>query len=386
MNIQKKPLDKAQDKKKIIFAITRSHWGGAQRYVYDIATHLPKGEFDVQATMGNEGALADALRKDAIPIHTFQTTRGIGITQEIKTFLALWKLFRNEKPDIVHLNSSKMGGIGALAARMSGVPQVVFTAHGWAFHEDRPFWQKRLILFSSWISSLLHHDIICVSDYDKRSAKKLPFADAKCTTIKNAVRQPDFLEKAKARALLKKEYGVAPPPRAIWVGSIAELTKNKGLPHLLRALGRIPERSWASVIIGDGEERQELRKEIVRLGLEKNVFLVGHIAHASTLLKAFDIFVLPSLKEGFPYALLEAGSARLPVIASEVGGVPEIIHGGKTGLLAPPKNEYMLTNHLQTLMENPTLRKHFSEALHEKIQKEFQFERMLEYIQGVYKK
>ncbi|MDP2676419.1 MAG: glycosyltransferase family 4 protein [bacterium] len=378
-------MDK-RNKKKIIFAITRSHWGGAQRYLHDIAIHLPKNEFYVQAVMGNEGMLAESLRKENIPVHTFQTTRGIGIFQEIKTFFALWELFRNEKPDIVHLNSSKMGGLGAFAARLAGVPRVVFTAHGWAFHENRPFWQTYLILFSSWASSLLHHAIICVSDYDKRAAKRLPFAYKKCVTIKNAVREPVFLEKKEARGLLKKEYGVQPPAKSIWVGTIAELTKNKGILHLIHALGRIPERSWTCVIIGEGEKRQELRKKIARLGLEKNIFLAGHIKDAPTLLKAFDIFVLPSIKEGFPYALLEAGSARLPVIASEVGGVPEIIHGGKTGLLTPPKNEYMLTSHIQTLMDNAKLRNHFGTALNEKIGKEFRFDTMLAQTIEAYKK
>jgi len=279
-----------------------------------------------------------------------------------------------------------MGGVGALAARLAGVPRIVFTAHGWAFHEERPFWQKHLIYLSSWVSSLMHHKIICVSDYDKRAAKKLPFADKKSSTIKNAIVEPEFIEKTKARAYFKKEYGLAPAPRSVWIGTIAELTKNKGIPHLIRALGRIPERSWTCIIIGEGEEREALEKEIRRFGLENNIILAGHIDTASSLLKAFDIFILPSLKEGFPYALLEAGSAKLPVIASEVGGVPEIIHGGKTGLLAAAGDEFTLTNHIQMLMDNAALRTHFSEALYEKIQKEFRIEQMFEQVQNIYKK
>lgn len=373
-------------KKKIMFAITRSHWGGAQRYLYDLATHLPQNEFEIQAIMGKGGALADKLAEAKIPVHFFDTKRGIGIVQEIKTFITLLSIFRKEKPDIVHLNSSKMGGLGALAARLSGVPHIVFTVHGWAFHEDRSFLERNLILLSSWISSLMHHTIICVSDYDKRAAQKLPFIYKKCVTIKNAIRTPELLDKIKARTLLKKESGIESGPQYTWIGTIAELTKNKGLTHLIRSLGTMPHRAWTCVIIGEGEERQKLKRKIVRLGLEKNIFLAGHIQNAQSFLNAFDIFVLPSVKEGFPYALLEAGSAGLPVVASDVGGVPEIIHGGKTGLLAEPKNEAMLASHIQTLMENPKLRNHFGTALNEKIGKEFRFENTLAQTIEAYKK
>lgn len=376
----------SQNKKKIIFVITRSQWGGAQRYVYDLATHLPREKFEVQAAMGRGGALADKLTNAGVPVYLFDATRNIGFLQEIKTFVALFQLFRKERPDIVHLNSSKIGGVGAVAARIARVPRIIFTAHGWAFHEDRSWFERSLILASSWLSSLFHDSIICVSDYDHAASKKLPFAERKCVTIKNALHNPQCIEKTKARHIIKKENKLSPSQRTLWVGAISELIPNKGLIHLIRALGRIPSKNWFCVIFGEGKERERLQRAIYRFGLAKNMALAGYRENAQSLLKAFDIFVLPSTKEGFPYALLEAGSAGLPVIASEVGGIPEIIHGGKTGLLIPPKNEKDLTNALSLLLTKPELRAHFGNALCEKIEKEFGFDAMLAQTINLYEK
>ncbi|MBI4114296.1 MAG: glycosyltransferase family 4 protein [Candidatus Niyogibacteria bacterium] len=376
----------ADKKKKIIFVITRSHWGGAQRYLYDLAVHLPKNEFDVMAVIGNSGPLADRLGDAGIPVELFEATREVRIFQELKTFFRLLAIFRNERPDIVHLNSSKIGGIGAVAAWLMGVPKIVFTVHGWGFHEDRPMLQKLLIYFFSWLSSLFHHHIICVSDSDRIAARKLPFVHKKCITIRNALTHHEFIEKALARDFFKKQFHIKIPARVIWIGTIAELIPNKGLHYLINALSAIPKKSWISIIIGEGKERAALEKEIRERGLENTVFLAGHIDNASQYLKAFDIFVLPSTKEGSPYALLEAGHASLPVIASEVGGVPEIIHGGKTGLLFPAKNEKMLASHIKTLIENAKFRKHFGEALHKNIGEDFVFEIMLSQTTEVYKK
>ena len=119
--------------KKILFLITKANWGGAQRYVFDLATAL-RNEFDISVAFGQEGLLAKKLREAQIttfPIRALQ--RDVSISSDVKSFLELMRLFRVEKPDVVHLNSSKAAGVGALAARLAGVPRIIFTAHGWPF-------------------------------------------------------------------------------------------------------------------------------------------------------------------------------------------------------------------------------------------------------------
>ena len=133
-------------KKKILFVITKSNWGGAQRYVYDLATHLPKEEFEVAVAFGGTGEVGASagllevrLREAGVRI-IFLTTfaRDIGILREFSAFFELLRTIRAENPDVLHLNSSKAGGLGALSGRIAGLRRIIFTAHGFAPNELRP--------------------------------------------------------------------------------------------------------------------------------------------------------------------------------------------------------------------------------------------------------
>lgn len=372
-------------KKKILFVITRSHWGGAQRYLYDIATNLSQSEYEITVVAGAGGELIEKLENAGVPVLPLRTSRNVRIIEEIKTFFNLIRIFKKEKPDIVHLNSSKIGVLGSFAAWLTGVPKIIFTAHGWAFNENRSFFAQCIILFFSWLSALFQNHIICVSEYDYKSAKKLPFVHKKCVIIKNAIQNQDFATKNEARLFFKKEKSISAPKNALWIGSISELTKNKGLIYAIRGLSHLQEYPWIFIIIGEGEERNTLEQAIEKYGLQNRVFLAGHIQNASHLLKAFDILTLTSIKEGFPYVLLEAAHAGIPVVAAEAGGIPEIIKSGENGFLTPPKNEFTTAKYLKELITNKKLREYFAKELRSHTAKEFIFTMTFERTTELYK-
>ena len=131
---------------KILYGITKSNFGGAQRYVFDLAKAAQEHEHDVSVLCGGDGLLASKLKAKNINVITLdKLERDISITKEISSFFQILKFLREEKPDIFHINSSKMGGLGGLAGRLTGVKKIIFTNHGWAFNEPRPNWQKILI-------------------------------------------------------------------------------------------------------------------------------------------------------------------------------------------------------------------------------------------------
>lgn len=303
-------------KKKILYVITKSNWGGAQRYVYDLTTNLPKNEFDVGVAYGQPGLLAkklDEARIPAYPIHNFQ--RDISVIADVKSFFELLQLFRTERPDIVHLNSSKAAGIGALAARLAGVPRIIFTAHGWPFWEDRNSIARALIYFFSWLTALLSHTVITISDYDLHVAKQMPFVGRKAVRIYNGIN----LHMAFGSAdMIRSAF----PPGVAITGTVGELNRNKNQQALINQAKHKSDMYVA--IVGDGEERKTLEAKIRKEGLSDRVKLFGFIP-ASEVLRGFDVFALPSLKEGLPYVLLEAKAAGLPIIANRVGGVSEIL-------------------------------------------------------------
>lgn len=301
--------------RKIIYLITKSNWGGAQRYVYDLSTNLPDS-FEVAVAAGGDGLLFKKLREKSVrTVSIPHLERDISLTKEIAAFFALIKILKKEKPDILHINSSKAGGLGALAARLTGVPKIIFTAHGWPFLESRNPLSRALIFLASWVTALLSDKVIVVSQYDLKIANAMPLVGHKTVRIYNGI---DLNAPLYPAPMVRQSF-----PQGVKItGTIGELNKNKNQIALIEEARKNPDMYVA--IIGDGELRTQLNKKIEEYGLRDQVKIMGfHLAN--TVLRGFDTFALPSLKEGLPYVLLEAKAAGLPIVANRVGGVGEIL-------------------------------------------------------------
>lgn len=302
--------------KKILLVITKSNWGGAQRYVFDLATHLDRAQFEVAVALGGTGELRYKLTTAnirVIPLQSIQ--RDLSVSADVGGLFSLYRIMRSYKPDVVHLNSSKAGGLGALAARLAGVPRILFTAHGWPFAEKRNALWRLFACFASWATALLSHVVICVSEYDVRIARRMPGIAHKAVRIYNGIDQNMAFGPGD---MIRNAF----PVGAHIIGTIGELTQNKNQVALIERAKTDPALYVA--IVGEGEDRPYLMKKIKEYRLESRVRLFGFIP-ASDVLRGFDVFALPSLKEGLPYVLLEAKAAGLPIEASRVGGVSEIV-------------------------------------------------------------
>lgn len=356
-------------------------WGGAQRYVYDLATNLPQDRFEIAVAVGGSGPLIEKLQSAGIRtvnISAFQ--RDINILKELQTFWQLFNLIRREKPNIIHLNSSKAGGIGAVAAFFyklitgNWLLAIIFTAHGWGFNEPRPRWQKFLIRIAIRIAALFQDKIIVINNFDLRSARTFIPA-RKLFLIHNGMRNPEFLPRSEARKFLEKKIDKTFLSDTLIIGTMAELTKNKGLIHLIDAIHLI---KLQTIIMGEGEDRKILEDKIKSCGLENVIFLTGFIPDAKQYLSAFNIFVLPSLKEGLPYTLLEAMAAGLPTIATKVGGIPDIIQNNENGLMIPPADPISLTEALKKLMNDSATRIRLGERARQTIKTKFALDAMIQ--------
>ena len=387
-------MPEATQKQKILYLITKSNFGGAQRYVYDLATKLPKESFEVKVACGGHGALTEKLSTAGIPTLIIPNlTRNVNIFQDILVFSHILGILRQERPDIIHLNSSKIGGIGALAGRLSGVPKIIFTAHGWAWHESRSPFARTVIKILHWITVLLCHQVITVAEKERDEMAQIPWTKSKLIAIHNGIEQIAFLEKATARDfLITKNPALATYKNSLWIGAVGELHKNKGYEYLLTAFENLARtvlaRDIPLVIIGEGEERPKL-ENLAEAVLAKNtekVFFLGQIPDASLYLKAFDVFALTSIKEGLPYVLLEAGLAGLPVVASDIGGISEIITDKKTGILTPPRDVAVVADSLTSLLGNAHLRQSLGTALQSSVNQNFTVEKMLTETIAIYNK
>lgn len=374
-------------KTKILYVITKSNFGGAQKYVYDLARSLPCDQFEVMVALGGEGVLAEKLADAHVcTICIPSLERDVSFFKDFTTLIALWKLFRKERPDVMHLNSAKASGLGALAGRLAMVKKIVFTAHGWAFNEDRSPLSRFLITLLSWVTVLLAHKTIAVSDAVKNDTAKWPFVQNKITTIKNGISAPQFTTCDDSRCELENVTKVTFPKDAFIIGTVAELHNNKGLTYALNAVAQIaPENpNIFYVIFGEGEERANLQAIIKEHSLEQRVFLLGFVKNAVQYMPGFDCFLLPSIKEGLPYVLLEAGLAYRPVIATQTGGIPEIIEDTKTGLLVSPKDATALARAIMWMISNQSERATLGKKLNEKITNSFTLEQMVDNTVALY--
>lgn len=378
------------EKTKIFYLITKGNWGGAQRYVYELATALPRADFEVTVIMGEGEILEKKLAGAGIRTIKIPTLkRDIALLAEWQSFWFIWQLFRREQPTIVHLNSSKAGGLGSLASRLARVPKIIFTVHGLAHNEQRPGWQKALIKFSHWLSFIFSHEIITVADCLRKQIIGWPLVINKVTTIHNGLPTIKFFEKSVAR----REIFAGHNDR-FWIGTISELHPNKGLDLLIDAfaltvrnlLGQSLGWSTNLMIIGEGEELEKLKWLARAKRLEDRIHFLGRVEDARAYLKAFDIFTLTSRTEAFPYVILEAGAAGLPMIASEVGGIPEVITDPELGILVPPGNVEEIKKSLLFMLKKPKYRDLAGRNLRRRVNSTFSLKKMVEKTVKIYRR
>lgn len=382
--------------KTILYLITQSEFGGAQKYVLDLALGL-KDEFNIYVGMGGEGEKGEFTRKlkeNNIEYYVLKyLKREISPINDFLAVFEIIKLIKKIRPDIVHLNSSKISILGSIASQICSMFHVscyvIYTVHGWVFNEPLAAWKKSFYFFAEKLTAILKNKIICINKLDYDIAKnQLKIKEKKLSLIYHGIKPINFLSREEARNKLISDFGLGISD--FLIGTIANLYKTKGLEYLIEAIrmliSQYPNIPISLIIIGEGEERKNLEDLTGQLNLKNRVFLAGEIKNAGLLLPALDIYVNSSVKEGFPYSILEAMSASLPIVATKVGGTPEMISDGENGLLAEPANPEELAKRIKILIEDRNLRGILGEQAQKSIEEKFGIEKMIEKTKEVYLK
>lgn len=360
-------------KKKVLYLITKSTWGGAQQYVYDLATNIDKEVYEPIIALGGKDRLYDELKEAGLQVISIRGLgRDVSLIKDIQATLHVAYILIKIRPDILHINSSKVGVIGTLMGRILFLPKVLFTSHGWAFNEDRSNLQKFIIKILHWLTVLLSHKTIVVSHGLKKDLN-WPFVQNKMHIIHlgRDVAHLKSREDARGTLVTKVQHNqnsLYDYVNDFWIGTIAELHPTKCVNIAIDAVAQLVTTypTLRYVIIHDGQERQALEDQVKNLQLENNVFFTGTIKNAANLLTAFDLCILPSRSEAFGYVLIEAGQAKVPVVASNVGGIPDIIINKETGLLVEPCNSSELKEAIGLLIDDVEQREQLAKAHYER--------------------
>jgi glycosyltransferase involved in cell wall biosynthesis len=325
----------------ICIAITKSNMGGAQKYVLTLAKQFHMQGKKVTVLAGGDGVLFDSLQEFGIPfIKLKNSERDISIFKEFKLAKEIYDILKELKPSVLHLNSSKLGGTGSVIGRLAGVRKIIFTAHGWAFNEPRPSWQKFIFYILYWFTILASSKTICVSKQTRNQISFLPFIKNKLEIIYNGIEVPDFIDESTVKEKLASQFPQLDITKK-WIGVLAELHPVKGHDILIEAISQITpllKNSYQVIFLGTGQIETELKKLVSQKSLEEYVFFTGFVEKASQYLKAFELVILPSRSEALPLVVLEAGLAGTLLLTSNVGGIPEVIMDTRSGFLFEKEN------------------------------------------------
>ena len=292
--------------------------------------------------------------------------------------------FRSAGLDLLHTNNTGCEE-SALAARMAGVPRIVGT-----FHVDSSYDLSRAR------SGFAHRALECVSNHCLDAAiavsdatgrdwvRRTRLPPARVVRIYNGIDASKF-ERRCDRAEARRRLGL--PTEGIVIGGVGRLDQAKGFGFLLDAVAMLPRSQPPAVVAlaGEGPLRESLQARAAELGIGDRLRFLGFCADVRIVYEALDIFVLPSLCEALPYALLEAMAARLPAIGTRVGGVPEMIVEGETGLLVPPRDAKALAGALRRLIDLPELRERMGQAGRERVIRHFDEKEMVRQTIRVYR-
>lgn len=263
---------------------------------------------------------------------------------------ALRSLLRQDPPDLLHVHGAHEL-IAALPRAARRLP-VIFTSHG--YHGAGKAVSYRT---AAWICNRRVDGAIAVSGYERDQMLRHGFRSELVHLIHNGIEDP----------LAGGAAGGRSGGGALTVGVVARLEKAKGIEWLIRAIARLAGEGWGGerlrcVMVGRGSEEESLKALARSLGVDEQVRFAGYVPHAARLMQSWDVFVLPSIEEPFGLVCVEAMASELPVVASRVGGIPEIVKDGETGLLVPPADDEALAGALVRLAGDPELRRRLGKA------------------------
>jgi L-malate glycosyltransferase len=330
---------------KILYLIGQLGLGGSEKQLYILLKHMDKSRFEPQVVVfnpSNNNTLDDDLRKSGVPVYGIpESTRSI-----FSRLLWILKLALKFRPDILHSWTLHDNGYAALIGIFAGIPVRLGSLRG-------SLASSGFINIHAWIRWLILHGVnghLVNSAQGIDELKDAGVPERRIKMLPNCIEIPLAIEKSNNSCLHQ-------------VGMVGNLRREKNYPLFLRGLSLVlPEfPDLVGIIVGqpvlpsDSEIPDQIQSEIDRLGLGDHIIQVGFCADVPSLLPEWEIFCLTSDSEGMPNAVLEAMAAGLPVIATHVGGIPQVVVHGKTGLLIPPRDEGAFADALRKLLEDPEL-------------------------------
>lgn len=342
--------------------------------------------YDVEFACAPGGELLTMVGQTGIRVHPVCHLRQpISPWHDTMALLELWRMCRRGRYHIVHTHNSKAGVLGRLAAKLAGVPIIIHTVHGFAFHDREPWWRRRLfILLERWAARWCDQLTALSQPLVEWAVAERIAPREKMIKIYSGIEMAAFQQPVDTAAI-RRELGWS--DNVLIIGEVAKLWPGKGQEVLLQAFARLRTNVPRArlLFIGEGSEQPALERLTAELGLTAYVTFAGFQADAPRWTHVLDIAVLPSFFEGMGRTVVEAMACGKPVVGSRVGGIVELIEDGVTGLLVPPGDAAALAAALQRLLSDPALRARMGQAGQQRVTEQFDVQVMNTRMLAVYR-
>lgn len=382
---------------KIVRIIARLNIGGPAIHTVLLSSELNKislyKDILICGKVNNcEGDMSYlAAEKGVTPIILPQLSRDISIYDDFVVFLKLYSILRRERPDIVHTHTAKAGALGRAAAILAGVPVKIHTFHGHIFDGYFSPWKAKAFLLIERFLAIFTDRVITVSESVRDEiVDKLKVAPrGKTLVIPLGFDLDNFLRCENKRGSFLKKNGI--DSDTLLVGIVGRLVPIKNHKLFLEAARKVLDKKGGTlkvkfVIIGDGELRDDIHKHARLLGLEKDVLFTGWISDLAEAYADMDIVVITSLNEGTPVSLIEAMASARPVIATDVGGVKDLVIDGENGFLARTNDAESLSNKILMLLNDAGKRERFGARGRELVREKYSKKRLIGDIERLYER
>ena len=360
-----------------ILHVIRPAVGGMKRHLVSLAAYTASRGLPVAVACPAKGTIRAEVEDTGIKTFPLGLHGQVTPLYDWLAVMQLTSHLRRGGYSLVHAHGTKAALIARPAALLAGTMAVFYTVHNSIYFGGLPDWQQQAMAASERLLARKTDRIIAVSeDLRRELIDRTGINPGLVITIPNGIEVPARMPSG-STVQFRRRLNL--PPLGRLVGTVARLAPQKGLADFLNAAAILcPNTSTSFVVAGDGPLREILENQKHNLGLANRVFFLGHLEDVPSLLRALDIFVLPSLTEGFPLSLLEAMAAGLPVVATRVGGVPEIVSHGVTGLLVPPGSPDVLAGAIQELLENHDLAAAMGQAGRYRVAHSFSLDAMVD--------
>jgi glycosyltransferase involved in cell wall biosynthesis len=380
---------------KVLHIITKLELGGAQRNTLFTVKNLDRDRFEAAIVAGRGGILDDeAAAIDGVKfIFAPYLGRNVNPLADVPSLAALIAVIRREKPDIVHTHSSKAGILGRFAAALCNISRavtrrprikIIHTFHGFGFTPAQSKVVRAVFVLLEKLAASVSDSLIFVSEANMREAASRGIGDVRKYTLIRSGVDIEFFRNFRLsdaeRVAARAEIGAVPVDKI--VSTIGPFKKQKNLGDFITAVSLLKEggAKIRAVIVGDGLERPRLVSLARALGVEKEILFAGWLGSKekiARLLKISDVFLLTSLWEGLPRALVEAMTSGVPVCANSVDGVSDLVVYGQTGLLAAPGDVQRAADNVRKILYDPAFAGRLAEAASKKIDESYDIKKMV---------